>query len=219
MNPLLLDPALGAFRQLLAFDRDVMELSRTLEQSPLFRKCAALEGSYEWNRPHPDEEETPFPLGRISLGEASLILDSVSEEREAQLGRALESASGTAWEWDERRVFAWEDALERPQALAFASSPWTRDGVASFYLRGEWVFVPRADLKNSAPCEWAGTLRGRAKLESILPQAMSDVRRRFPSFPAWNLDRVLQLVAPDRAFGESPAAPAPATGAAKSRPR
>ena len=218
MNPLYLDPELGSFRQLLAFDRDVVGLSRTLEESPLFRKCATSESSFEWNRLHSDEEESPFPLGRISLGEASLILDAVSEDRELQLSRTLESVSGSAWEWDERRVLSWDDAMERPQALAFASSPWTRDAVAAFFLRAEWVYVKRVDLKRRAPYEFSGTVHGRTKLETILPQAITDMRRRFPSFPDWNLARVLDLVAPDRADRETTVAPQ-AGEPAKSRSR
>jgi hypothetical protein len=213
VNPFFLDPEQGEFRQLLAFDREVLGLSRALEESPLFRKCAAAENTFECNRFHPDEEDVLFPLGRISLGEASLILDSVSEKREAHLVRALESVSGGVWEWDERRVFGWEDALARPQALAFASSPWTRDTVAAFFLRAEWAFVPRTDLKQSAPYQFAGTAHGRAKLEAILPPAMAGVRERFPSFPDWDFFRLLDGIAMERTAREESPAPA------KSRPR
>jgi hypothetical protein len=219
VNPLVLDPVSCAVRQLLAFDGDVSSLALALAVSPMFRRSAEMQ-SYELCRLHADEDEVVFPLGRVSFGESTIILDTVSEERESHLVRTLESAVSQHWEWDEQRLLAWEDALTRSQALASVSAPWARDAVAAFFLRGEWVYVPRADLKGRAPFEFIGTVNGSARLEAILPAALADLRDRFPSFPDWNPSKALRILAPQRMNDEAPAASAArAAKATKSRPR
>lgn len=218
MNPLVLDPVSCAFRQLLAFDGDVSSLALALAVSPMFRRSAQTQ-SYELCRLHADDDEVVFPLGRVSFGEGTIILDTVAEERESYLVRTLESTVSQHWEWDEQRVLAWEDALTRPQALASASAPWARDAVAAFFLRCEWVYVPRADLKGRAPFEFIGTVSGSARLEAILPAALADLRDRFASFPDWSPSQALSFLAPQQMNDETPAASAVrAAKATKSRP-
>jgi hypothetical protein len=191
-----LDPAQCAFRQWIAFDADAEGLESQLSRSPLFRRGIGRgKRRFEWIRFHLEDEEAPFPLGRVSLSDAMVILESVTPEREMHLQRSIDAAWAGRLSGDETRVLSWEDALARPQALAFLDTPWTVKEVAAFFLRFEWTFLAREDLRKRAPFEVAATESGRSRLEEILGTALDQLRREFPTFPELSAAQVKELLA------------------------
>jgi hypothetical protein len=210
-DPTVLDPAGVAYHQLLAF-APRPEVVDALERSPLFRVRRHDGGaSCEWIQFSAESDPSPFPLARIRVFSAGLLLEAFSERRLALLRRAVRDAGAGEIAADQLRVFRVADALADParllQPLHDASGePLTAREVATDYLRMAWAWIPREDLGNRVPAAVAGTGRGGALLEVLLDTLARTLRSEIPTFPAMSSDELHEILLPEA----RPEPPAPA---------
>jgi hypothetical protein len=220
-DPTVLQPAQVALHQLATFTPDAHGHIEALERSAHFHVRRVGRGAVaEWMRISAERDPSAFPLGRISVHPAGLLLEAFSERRLDWLGSEAAEAGLGRVRADQVRVFPIAEALANPSHLAqplheLAEEDLTAREVALSYLRMAWVFLARADLRGRTPESVVRGGRGREALEGIVEGLPRELRAEFPSFPAFSADELLAHLLPE----EPVPGPAPARTHRSASPR
>ena len=199
-DPTVLEPAQVALHQVVSFAPDFDGRVDTLTRSSLFRVQRVHDGVVaEWVRYSLERDPSAFPLGRISVHPRALLLETFSEAR-MNLLESVASESGIGRvRADQLRVFRVADAVANPRNLVQplhepADEDLTAREVAVAYLRMAWPFLVREDLGGRNPESVLRTGRGRAALEAIVEELPRELRAEMPSFPAFSVDELFELL-------------------------
>jgi hypothetical protein len=204
-DPWALNPDTLSFHQLATFLQDSLSLVDRLEETPFFRVERLARGArVDWLGLLPEEDPLDFPLVRISIHPRGTLLEAFSEDRLNWCRRRIDELGSWRITSDQLRILRVPDAIARPGALLQPIHDLGPDAlesreVAEIYLRMAWPFLPREELQGRSPYVAIRTGRGRAAIEEILPQVISEIRRDIPVFPAFELEEIRALLLPPAA--------------------
>ncbi|GJM45610.1 MAG: hypothetical protein DHS20C21_24520 [Gemmatimonadota bacterium] len=200
-DPWALDAKRATFHQMATFVVWPHSLVAAVAASPLFeiRERDDVVRA-EWMAASLDEPSA-YPLGRITLHSNGVVLDAFSEERIADLQRAVDGLGSWRVTADETRAFSLEDLLANPAAVLHpveesrGRAPTARD-VAVWYLRAGWTFQPNPALNGRAPHIAARTGRGWTQLKGLLPELAARLPEDHSGFPRFDPEELELLLLP-----------------------
>lgn len=207
-DALRLEPDVVAWHQQQSFVADPGVFAERLALSPLFSgEFRRGRGRAEWVRLDDEADDLPFPLGRVTVHDAGILLEAFSEARIVLLRARVQALGAGTFAPDETRTFPLEAALAHPAGLLQpleekrGSRLEVRD-VAEAWLRMAWPFIPRPDLGNRPPAALPPTERGRGALESVLGALRAELAD-IPAFPVPSEEALRRLVVPRTGAPES----------------
>jgi hypothetical protein len=219
-DPWALDPAGAAWHQHHTFATEPRTFAERLSASCWFSGGPRHTwGTADWVLAAEDEDPSPFPLGRVTVHPAGILLEAFSEERLSALARRANELGGGRLTADETRTFRLEHVLARPSALLDPLSelsgraPDAR-AVARAYLAMAWPFFPREDLDGRAPFRLSATARGRTILARVIPKLPGELAA-IPGFPRFTTRSLRALLLPGTLGGVLPAPIVPPARAPK----
>ena len=116
-----------AFHQVLTFAPEPFSLGEALLESPLFHVQIRDRGAQaEWIQFCAEEGPSPFPLGRVTLHEQGILLETFNEDRTGVLRERVNSLGSWQVTLDQVRLFQVQDAI----GVACHPSEWLSRGGA-----------------------------------------------------------------------------------------